>query len=241
MEKKRQFSLEENNVIYSKNEIVEAIEKNILLKVIFKYGYKNRFIENLLKEKNIPFTYKDHKFFKNYPESNDIVGFISPIKIKTIDDLKVNNEDIYVMVLNIEDPHNFGAIIRNSEIFRAKGVLFPKRRSTTITPTVIKSSTGAIFNIDMYEFVGVNSTIKELKNKGLWIVSLDVNAKDDLSNFQPILPMVLIVGGEDRGINLKVLESSDFVIKIKTFGKTTSLNASVSCGIALYEITKIKK
>lgn len=241
MEKKRQFSLEENNVIYSKNEIVEAIEKNILLKVIFKYGYKNRFIEILLKEKNIPFTYKDHQFFKNYPESNNIVGFISPIKIKTIDDLKVNNEDIYVMVLNIEDPHNFGAIIRSSEIFGAKGVLFPKRRSTTITPTVIKSSTGAIFNIDMYEFVGVNSTIKELKNKGLWIVSLDVNAKDDLSNFHPILPMVLIVGGEDRGINLKVLESSDFVIKIKTFGKTTSLNASVSCGIALYEITKIKK
>lgn len=241
MEKKRQFSLEENNVIYSKNEIVEAIEKNILLKVIFKYGYKNRFIENLLKEKNIPFTYKDHKFFKNYPESNNIVGFISPIKIKTIDDLKVNNEDIYVMVLNIEDPHNFGAIIRSSEIFGVKGVLFPKRRSTTITPTVIKSSTGAIFNIDIYEFAGVNSTIKELKNKGLWIVSLDVKAKDDLSNFNPILPMVLIVGGEDRGINLKVLESSDFVIKIKTFGKTTSLNASVSCGIALYEITKIKK
>lgn len=241
MEKKRQFSLEENNVIYSKNEIVEAIEKNILLKVIFKYGYKNRFIENLLKEKNIPFTYKDHKFFKNYPESNNIVGFISPIKIKTIDDLKVNNEDIYVMVLNIEDPHNFGAIIRSSEIFGVKGILFPKRRSTTITPTVIKSSTGAIFNIDMYEFGGVNSTIKELKNKGLWIVSLDVKAKDDLSNFNPILPMVLIVGGEDRGINLKVLESSDFVIKIKTFGKTTFLNASVSCGIALYEITKIKK
>lgn len=241
MEKKRQFSLEENNVIYSKNEIVEAIEKNILLKVIFKYGYKNRFIENLLKEKNIPFTYKDHKFFKNYPESNNIVGFISPIKIKTIDDLKVNNEDIYVMVLNIEDPHNFGAIIRSSEIFGVKGVLFPKRRSTTITSTVIKSSTGAIFNIDIYEFAGVNSTIKELKNKGLWIVSLDVKAKDDLSNFNPILPMVLIVGGEDRGINLKVLESSDFVIKIKTFGKTTSLNASVSCGIALYEITKIKK
>ncbi|MGQ9845556.1 MAG: 23S rRNA (guanosine(2251)-2'-O)-methyltransferase RlmB [Caldisericia bacterium] len=241
MEKKRQFSLEEDNVIYSKNEIFEAIEKNILLKVIFKYGYKNRFIENLLKEKNIPFTYKDHKFFKNYPESNNIVGFISPIKIKTINDLKVNSEDIYVMVLNIEDPHNFGAIIRSSEIFGVKGVLFPKRRSTTITPTVIKSSTGAIFNIDMYEFIGVNSTIKELKNKGLWIVSLDVNAKDDLSNFNPILPMVLIVGGEDRGINLKVLESSDFVIKIKTFGKTTSLNASVSCGIALYEITKIKK
>lgn len=241
MEKKRQSSLEESNVIYSKNEIVEALEKNILLKVIFKYGYKNRFLETLLKEKNIPFSYKDYKFFKNYSGSNNIVGFISPIKIKTIDDLKIDKEDIYVMVLNIEDPHNFGAILRSSEIFGVKGVLFPKRRNVTITPTVIKSSTGAIFNIDIYEFVGVNSTIKELKDKGLWIVSLDMIGKVDLSNFKPILPMVLIVGGEDKGINFKVLEQSDFVIKIKTFGKTSCLNASVSCGIALYEITKIKK
>ncbi len=241
MEEKRQFSLRENNTIFNKNEIIEAIKNNILLKVIFKYGYKNREIENLLKERNIPYTYKDSNYFKKYPESNNMIGFISPVKIKEPSEIEVNKDDIYVMALNIEDPHNFGAIIRSSEIFGVKGVLFPKRRGVTITPTVIKASTGAIFNIDLYEFGGVNSTIKELKNKGLWIVSLDMNAKEDLSNFKPPFPFVLIVGGEDRGINLKVLEESDFVIKIKTFGKTTSLNASVSLGIALYEMTKFKK
>jgi 23S rRNA (guanosine2251-2'-O)-methyltransferase len=240
MEKKRQFSSEENNIIYNKNEIIEALKNNTLLKVIFKYGYKNRVLENLLKENNIPFTYKDSSYFKNYPDSNNIIAFISPVKIKDLNELKINKDDIYVMALNIEDPHNFGAIIRSCEIFGVKGVLFPKRRGVTITPTVIKSSTGAIFNIDMYEFTGVNSAIKDLKNKGLWIVSLDMNAKDYLSNFKPIFPLLLIVGGEDRGINLKVLEESDFILKIKTFGRTHSLNASVSLGIALYEITKFK-
>ncbi|MGB9749655.1 MAG: 23S rRNA (guanosine(2251)-2'-O)-methyltransferase RlmB [Caldisericia bacterium] len=241
MEKKRQFSLEENNVIFNKNEIVEAIKNNILLKVFFKYGYKNKEIEKLLKENNIPFTYKDSNYFRKYPESNNILGFISPVKIKKLNEMKVSKDDIYVLVLNVEDPHNFGAIIRSSEIFGVKGILFPKRRGATITPIVIKSSTGAIFNIDMYEFGGVNSTIKDLKNKGLWIVSLDMNANINLLDFKPPLPFVLIVGGEDRGINLKVLEESDYIIKIKTFGKTPSLNASVSLGIALYELTKFKK
>jgi len=241
MEKKRQFSLEENNIIFNKNEILEAIKNNILLKVIFKYGYKNREIENLLKQNSIPFTYKDSNYFRKYPGSNNILGFISPVKIKELNEIIIGKDDIYVLALNIEDPHNFGAIIRSSEIFGVKGVLFPKRRGVTITPTVIKSSTGAIFNIDMYEYGGVNQAIKKLKDMGLWIISLDANGKEDIANFKPPLPFVLIVGGEDRGINLKVLEESDYIIKIKTFGKTPSLNASVSLGIALYELTKFKK
>lgn len=241
MEEKRQYSLEESNIIFGKNEIVEAINKNILLKVIFKYGSKNRYIENLLKEKKIPFSYKDANFFKNYPKAQGFIGYISPVEIKDLNSIKPNKDDIYVLAINIEDPHNFGAIIRSSEIFGVKGVIFPKRRGVTITPTVIKSSTGAIFNIDMIEVNGVLQSIKLLKEKGFWIVSLDMNGKEELSNFKPPFPLVLIVGGEDKGVGQKVLEESDFVVKIKIFGKTPSLNTSVSLGIALYEITKFIK
>lgn len=241
MEEKRPFTSEESNLIFGKNELIEAIDKKILIKVIFKFGYKNRELENILKENKIPFSYRDSNYFKKFKQASNIIGFITPLKIKDIKEIVVNKEDIFVLALNVEDPHNLGAIIRNCESFNVKGFLFPKRRSVTITPTVIKSSTGAIFNIDLFEINSNLSTIKFLKNKGLWIISLDMSGSEVLSSFNPPFPLLLIVGGEDKGINKKILEESDFVVKIKTFGKTPSLNTSVSLGIALYEITKFKR
>lgn len=238
MEEKRQSFSEDNYKIFNKNEIIEAIKENKLLKVIFKYGYKNRELEDLIKKNKIPFTYKDEKFFKNFNKEINFIGYISPVEIYSLNEIDVNNNCFYVLPLNIEDPHNLGAIIRSAEIFGAKGVILPKRRSTPITGTVIKSSTGAIFHLKIYEFSGNINSIKELKKKGFWIISLDMSGDIELNNFKPPKPFVLIVGGEDKGINQKVLEESDFVIKIKTFGKTKSLNTSVALGIALYELTK---
>lgn len=238
MEEKRQLSSNDNYIVFNKNELIEAIKENKLNKVIFKYGFKNKELEDILKQNKIPFSFKDEEFFKNFPKETKFIGYISPVKIGSINEIEFNKDFYYVLPLNIEDPQNLGAIIRSSEIFGARGVILPKRKGSPITPTVIKSSTGAIFHIKIFEFSGLVNTIKELKKRGFWIISLDVRGEIELHSFKPPKPFILIVGGEDRGINQKVLEESDFIVKIKTFGKTPSLNASVSLGIALYELTK---
>lgn len=238
MEEEKQSYLNDNYTIYNKNEILEAIKENKLLKVVFRYGYKNKELEDLLKQNKIPITYKGDEFFKKIDKKINFLGYISPINIYSLSEIELNKEYFYVLPLNIEDPHNLGAIIRSAEIFGAKGIILPKRRSSPITTTVVKTSTGAIFHLKIYEFSGVINSIKDLKKKGFWIISLDLKGNIELHNFKPIKPFILIIGGEDKGINQKVIEESDFVVKIKTFGKTENLNASVALGIALYELTK---
>jgi 23S rRNA (guanosine2251-2'-O)-methyltransferase len=241
MENQKQFSSENSFIVFTKNEIIEAIKENKLIKVIIRFNYRNRDFEDLLKKNKIPFTFKNDDFFKNLRKNTNFVGYVSPVKIYTFNEIKKENDNFYVLPLNIEDPQNLGAIIRSSEIFGAKGILLQKRRGVTITPTVIKTSTGAIFHIKIFEFNSIINTIKELKKKGFWIISLDLSGDKELQSFEPIKPFILIVGGEDKGINKKVLEESDFVVRIKTFGKTQSLNTSVALGIALYELTKTNK
>ncbi|MCX8095218.1 MAG: 23S rRNA (guanosine(2251)-2'-O)-methyltransferase RlmB [Caldisericia bacterium] len=238
MEEEKQLFLKDNYIVFNKNEILEAIKENKLLKVIFKYGYKNSELENTLKKYGIPISIKDKDFFKKFSKNVNFIGYVSPIQINSINEIEISNDSFYVLPLNIEDPHNLGAIIRSAEIFGAKGIILPKRRGSLITPTVIKSSTGAIFHLKIFEVSGIVNSIKELKKRGFWIISLDMKGNIELHKFSSPKPFILITGGEDKGINQKVLEESDYIIKIKTYGKTESLNSSVALGIALYELTK---
>lgn len=238
MEEEKQLYSSDKYTIFNKNEIFEAIKENKLLKVIFRYGYKNKELEDILKQNKIPITYKGDEFFKKFDRKINFLGYVSPINIYSLNEIEINRDDFYVLPLNIEDPQNLGAIIRSAEIFGAKGVILPKRRSAPITNSVIKTSTGAIFHLKIYEFSGIISSIKELKKKGFWIISLDMKGNIELHKFKPNKPFILVIGGEDKGVNQKVIEESDFVIRIKTFGKTSNLNASVALGIALYELTK---
>ena len=243
MERGRPSTSEESNVVYGKNPVIEAINEGKVLKVFIRFGLKGREIEgikNLLKEKKVPFTFKDKEFFKPYPKSQGIVAYISPVKIRDIREIKVEKYDIYVLLSNIEDPENFGAIIRSCECFGVKGIIFPKRRGVTITPSVVKASSGSIFHVPMYEIGSTLSGIENLKKKGFWIVTLDMKGKYVLGEVDIPFPVVLVVGGEGKGAGKKVIEKSDMVVKIPMRGKLNSLNASVSLGIALFEISKMR-
>ena len=244
MERGKPSTSEENNIVYGRNPVIEAVKSGKVLKVIIKFGVKGkeiRELENLLKERRIPFTFKDKHFFKDYPRSQGVIAYVSSVRIRDIREIKAGKSDIYVLVSNIEDPENFGAIIRSSECFGVKGVIFPKRRGVTITPSVIKASAGSIFHIPIYEIGSVLSGIETLKEKGLWIVTLDMKGKQILGKVDVPFPVVLVVGGEGKGAGKKVIEKSDMVLKIPMYGKVNSLNASVSAGIALFELTKIRE
>lgn len=244
MEKGKPSTSEGSNIVYGRNPVIEAVKSERVLKVIIKFGAKGkeiRELESLLRERGIPYTFKDKDFFKEFPKSQGVVAYVSPVKIRDIREIKPEKSDIYVLLSNIEDPENFGAIIRSSECFGVKGVIFPKRRGSTITPSVVKASAGSIFHVPIYEIGSILSAIETLKEKSFWIVTLDMKGKHILGEVDVTFPVVLIVGGEGRGAGKKIIEKSDMVLKIPMYGRLNSLNASVSLGIALFELSKIRK
>lgn len=145
---------------------------------------------------------------------------------------------LYVMLDGIEDPHNFGAIIRSAEAGGASGIIIPKNRNCGVTSTVVKVSCGAIEHLDIVEVTNLNQTIEKLKQSGFWIVGTDLQAEKRYDEIVADVPLCLIIGNEGKGVSRLVRENADYNVKIPMAGKTNSLNASVSAGILIFEILR---
>ena len=151
---------------------------------------------------------------------------------------KDKDEAPFIILLdNIEDPHNLGAIIRTAHQAGAHGVIIPKRRAVGLTATVAKVSAGALNYIPVAKVTNLSVTIDELKEKGLWFVCADTEGelmyKVNLTG-----PIGLVIGSEGEGVGRLVKEKCDYVAKIPMYGKVDSLNASVAMGVMAYEIVR---
>ncbi len=146
----------------------------------------------------------------------------------------------FIILDELEDPHNLGAILRTAEAAGAHGVIVPRRRSVGLTGTVYKASAGAVEYVPVARVTNITDTIKELKSRGVWIYGLDMDGQtwctSDLTG-----AMALVVGSEGRGISRLVRENCDFVLSLPMNGKINSLNASVACGIVLYEVARQRR
>ena len=138
----------------------------------------------------------------------------------------------------ITDPHNVGAIIRSAEAFGCSGVILPQRRSAGITGTVSKVAAGALENLPISRVVNLNRSLQSLKDEGFLVVGLSEKAKDSVFKFKENLPLVIVIGSENKGISLITQKYCDYLLKIPLVGKTKSLNASVAAGICLSHLTK---
>lgn len=138
---------------------------------------------------------------------------------------------------SLQDPHNLGAIIRTAEGAGAHGIIIPKRRSVSLTYAVGKASAGAIEYLPVARVANLAGTIEELKKRGVWIYGAHMEGRPwcqvDLSG-----PVALVIGGEDAGISKLLKEKCDFLVSLPMRGKINSLNASVACGILMYEVTR---
>lgn len=144
---------------------------------------------------------------------------------------------LFVVCDELEDPHNLGAILRTAEAAGAHGVILPRRRSVGLTPAVYKASAGAVEHVPVARVTNITETLRELKERGVWVYGLDMDGSDwsktDLTG-----AVALVVGSEGRGISRLVRETCDFVVSLPMFGKVNSLNASVACSIVLYEAVR---
>ena len=165
------------------------------------------------------------------------MAFVSDYVYAELSDMiaETKGKDCFFLVLDgIEDPHNLGSIIRVAECGGLDGIIIGKRRSAAVTDAVMRISEGGANHIKIARVTNVNAAIDELKENGVWVYGLELGGQDiyksDLRG-----RIALVVGGEDTGINKLTQKKCDAVVSMKMYGKINSLNASVACGVAVFE------
>jgi len=172
-----------------------------------------------------------------------VVALVAPVAYAQIEDIlgkaQENGEQPFIVLLDeLEDPHNVGAILRTSDATGVHGVLLPKRRSSPLTATVAKTSAGAVEYVPVARIGNISQTLKKLKKQGLWIVGADMDGDKNYYETDLTGPIVVVVGSEGQGMGRLTKEECDFVVRIPMKGKITSLNASVACSLLLYEVLR---
>lgn len=171
-----------------------------------------------------------------------VIAYTAAYEYAQVEDMlalaKERGEDPFLILLDdIEDPHNLGAIIRTANLASAHGVIIPKRRAVGLTATVAKTSAGAINYTPVAKVTNLTKTMKELKEKGLWFVCADMGG-ESMYKLNLTGPIGLVIGNEGEGVSRLVKETCDFVASIPMKGDIDSLNASVATGVLAYEIVR---
>ena len=233
------------DIIFGKRAVFEAIENDIQIDKIFM-DRDNQYMDNIKRkiiEKKIKISFvpveKLNKLSKNNHQG--IVASISPVKTLDIQDLEnsIEREATKFLILdNITDTKNFGAIIRSAECLGIDGVIISKTGSSPINGDTIKSSSGAIFNLPIYKLDHIKDAMFLLKEKEIEIIGADEKSNSSIFDFKFSNKTAIVMGSEGKGISKSILNLCDKTLKIPMKGKIGSLNVSVACGIILAELSR---
>jgi 23S rRNA (guanosine2251-2'-O)-methyltransferase len=231
--------------LYGKNvarEIIKSGKRKIYEIFIFEGARDLDEIIRYAKDKNIKINLVDKKFLYNKSGTDKHQGIVLNVegyKRWTLDEFlkeNKNSEKLSVCVLDsIQDPHNFGAIIRSCEIFGIRGIIYSPKNSTDITDTVYKASCGALEYIDIIKVSNINNALIELKKHNFWIYGFDTDGSVFLDEVRFDKKNAFVFGSEGSGLRQLVMKNCDFVVKIKQAGKINSLNVSNAAAIVFYE------
>lgn len=203
-------------------------------KVYIADNFKDKDIIDKIKEHRLKYVITDNKIMdKMMNHHQGIIVEINDYEYKTLD--SIGDEKLVVMLDHLEDPHNFGAIIRTCEAAGVKSIIIPKDRSVIVNETVMKTSSGALNHVNIIIVTNLVSAIDNLKDKGYFVYSAEANGKA-YNEVNYADKVVLVIGSEGHGISRLVKENSDEIISIPMKGIINSLNASVAAGILIYGI-----
>ena len=231
--------------IYGKNVAKEKINSGEKInKIYLADKFNDRDIMNLIKEKKIKYNIVPIKYLDNKVDGlhQGIILEVDDVETYDFDYLKTikKNNPILVMLDHLEDPHNFGAIIRTCEALGIDGIIIPNDRNVGINATVVKTSAGSIYNMTIIRVANLSASINKLKDMGYWIVGTDMDG-ENYTEIDYNMPICLVIGNEGKGMSKVIGDNCDFIAKIPMVGKINSLNASVSCGIVLANIVSSRK
>ena len=231
-------------LVYGRNVVNEILDNNTkIFKVFLDNNFNDEIILSKIEKKKLKKFHIDKNKLDRMCNSSTNQGIaldIEEFKYLTIDDIVKDNESNFIVMLDsLEDPHNFGAIIRTCECAGVDYIIIPKNRSVSVNSTVYKTSSGALSNMKIVEVVNLSNTIRKLQELGYWVYGSDMSGKDYRSiDFSG--KTCLVIGSEGRGLKQIVSSSCDEIVSLPQKGKINSLNASVAAGILIYEIMKYK-
>ena len=223
--------------VYGKNVAKEVIEKENIKKAYISKNFNNKEIIDKLRENKVQIKFMDRNIMDKMEKGNHqgIILEIEDYEYTSLDEIE--KEDVIIMLDHLEDPHNFGAIIRTVEAAGFKSIIIPKDRSVEVNQTVMKKSVGTIENIKIAKVGNLVNTIKELKEKGYWVIGTDMDG-NDYKTIDYTGKIVIIIGNEGKGMSRLIKENCDFIASIPMRGKVNSLNASVAAALIIYEAVR---
>ena len=175
-----------------------------------------------------------------------VLAYVAPVPYAELEDIlakaeALGKEPFLLLLDELEDPHNLGALLRTADAAGVDGVLIPKRRSCPLSSTVAKTSAGAVEYVPVARIGNIAQTLKELKERGLWVVGADMDGSQEYYAANLTGPLVLVIGGEGRGVSRLTRESCDFLVQLPMQGHINSLNASVAGSILMYEVLRQRR
>ena len=240
------------DMVAGRNAVMEALKgSRSVNKLMIANGSTEGSIKEIIavaKEKGVNIQYWDRSKLDSIARGirhQGVLAQVAPVQYAELEDIlqvaKDRNEPPFIVLLDeLEDPHNLGAILRTADAAGVHGVLIPKHRSCPLSATVAKTSAGAVEHVPVARVGNLVQTIKKLKQEGLWVAAADMDGKDyydtDLTG-----PLLLIIGSEGQGVGRLVKEQCDFVVRIPMVGRINSLNASVAGSILMYEAMKQRR
>ena len=238
-----EFTLEGRNAVIEAYRAGKTIDKLFVLEDC-KEGSMNTVLREAKKHDTVINYVKKERLdqMSETGKHQGVIGYLAAYEYATVDEIldkaREKGESPFVILLDdIEDPHNLGAIIRTANLAGAHGVIIPKHRASGLTATVAKTSAGALNYTPVAKVTNISNTIKELKEKGMWFVCADMGG-ETMYNLNLKGPIGLVIGNEGNGVSRLVKDKCDFIASIPMKGDIDSLNASVAAGVLAYEIVR---
>lgn len=248
-DKKRNVNKGNENMIEGRNAVLEAFRSGKPVDKLYVLdGCQDGPVRTIVREARkhdtlIQFVEKERlSQMSETGHHQGVIAYTAAYEYSEVSDMlalaRERGEDPFIILLdNIEDPHNLGAIIRTANLAGAHGVIIPKRRAVGLTATVAKTSAGALNYTPVAKVTNLKKTMEELKKEGLWFVCADMGG-EAMYDLNLTGPIGLVIGNEGEGVSRLVKETCDFVASIPMKGDIDSLNASVATGVLAYEIVR---
>ena len=230
-------------LIYGRNVCEVALKENVKIRKIYlQEGFSDKKLLNMIEKIKLKPTYLLKRKMDDLVNGihQGIIFDVSDYKYADIDKLLGENKFV-VMLDHLEDVHNLGAIIRTCEAAGVDAIIIPENREVLVNGSVIKTSVGCAYQMDIVKVVNLARTIDYLKANNYWIVGTSLDTDLDYREVDYSGNICLVIGNEGKGISALISKKCDFITKIPMYGRTNSLNASVAAGIMIYEVIRNRK
>jgi 23S rRNA (guanosine2251-2'-O)-methyltransferase len=241
------------DMIVGKNPVVEALKAGRSINKIWISESAQRSqvqaIYQLAKEQGVIVQSVDKRKIDQMAGDSQHQGVVASVAAHTyveVEDLlqsarKKGDTPLFLLLDEIEDPHNLGSILRSADCTGVHGVIIPKRRAVGLTATVAKTSAGAIEYVPVARVANMVQTIELLKKEGFWITGTDASGNQTMSEPDYRVPTAIVIGSEGKGMGRLIKEKCDFIVRIPMVGHVNSLNASVAAALMMFEVLKQRR